>query len=111
MSPIVLTLVPLKTLLLFQGKELARDGYNHEIISVTEAGSLATSKLVIKKTQEEDFGKYQVRQSAKFMKFLLKLANNRENATRCLWGVPKRFYVLQRLSQWICLVKYYMKLG
>ena len=31
--------------------------------------------------------------------------------SRCLWGVPKRFYVLQRLSQWICLVKYYVKLG
>ena len=65
MSPIVLTLDPLKTLLLFQGKELARDGYNHEIISVTEAGSVATSKLVIKKTQEEDFGKYQVREAFK----------------------------------------------
>ena len=50
----------LKTLLLFQGQELARDGYNHEIITITEAGSLATSKLIIKKTQEGDFGKYQV---------------------------------------------------
>lgn len=50
-------------MLLFQGQELARDGYNHEIITVTEAGSLATSKLVIKKTQEGDFGKYQVNDS------------------------------------------------
>ena len=30
---------------------------------------------------------------------------------RCLWEVPKRFDVSQRLSQWICIVKYYMKLG
>merc|ERR550532_2161716 len=43
----------------FKGQELARDGYNHEIITITEAGSLATSKLIIKKTQEGDFGKYQ----------------------------------------------------
>lgn len=39
------------------------DGYNHEIISVTESGFMATSKLVIKKTQEGDFGKYQVNES------------------------------------------------
>ena len=35
----------------------------------------------------------------------------RYSVTRCLWEVPKRFDVSQRLCQWICIVKYHMKLG
>ena len=31
--------------------------------------------------------------------------------TQCLCEVPTRFNVSQRLSQWICVVKYHMKLG
>ena len=31
--------------------------------------------------------------------------------SRCLWEVPKRFYVLQRLSQWICIVIQFLKMN
>ena len=42
-----------------KGEELAKTGYNHQIITA-ETNSLGTSKLIIKSTQERDFGIYQV---------------------------------------------------
>ena len=43
-----------------KGEELAKNGYNHEIIT-TESNSLGVSKLIIKVTQEENLGVYQVK--------------------------------------------------
>ena len=44
---------------LLQGEELAKNGYNHEVIT-TESSSLGQSKLIFKTTQEQNFGVYQV---------------------------------------------------
>ena len=72
-----------------QGQELASDGYNHEIITITEAGSLATSKLVIKKTQEGDFGKYQVHAYGVEVTFLRKPVNlNQELGNHFMASIP-----------------------
>jgi len=42
----------------YKGEELAKNGYNHEIIN-TDSSSSGRSKLIIKTTQENDFGVYQ----------------------------------------------------